>query len=96
MDSTTTFVPVLDDQKTVLGIGPLRMGLVAIVLSGLILLALGLTKNCVLYWTILLFGILMALGLVILRNELGSAMSFFTGAIVAFFIGFGLYVGDVC
>ncbi len=84
------------EMKETFGIGPLRMGLVALLLSGLILLALGLTKNCLISWTILLFGIIAALGLLVLKNELGAALSFFCACTVVFFIGFGLYMGDLC
>lgn len=81
-------------SSTLIPIG--RIGLVGLVLSSLILLALGLTKNCILYWTVLLMGILVSLGLVLMDRQIPAAVSFFSASVLIFFVAMGLYLGGVC
>lgn len=78
------------------GFGKVRIGAVALIVSGLILLALALTQQCQLYWAIIIFGLLISLGLVLLGNEKGSAMSFLIGTMIVFFVALGLNLGNVC
>ena len=91
--------PVLDPIETdepLVEYGPFKVGIVALALSSLILLAMGLTKNCVLFWVILVLGIIMTLSLIILAKDKSAAMSVFSSTLIVFLVAMALYLGNVC
>lgn len=86
----------IDDDEPSVEYGPFKVGIVALALSAFILLVLGLTKNCVLFWAILVLGIIMTLFLIILGKDKPAAMSVFSSTLIVFLVAMSLYLGKVC
>jgi hypothetical protein len=83
-------------SKTTFGVGPFRMGMAALILTVIILLILGLTKNCAMSYIPFILGAVGCAFLALFLKDFETARSLFVSVLLILIIGMSLWAGKVC
>lgn len=85
----------IESTKT-FGFGEVRLGMSALVLTTLVLLVLGLTKNCMMAYIPFILGAVVCVVLAFFLRDRETAKSLFLSVLLILIIGMSLSACDVC